>query len=80
MGRTKRESTAATLALSGRLGDLVDQWKYDNKKTQEELAKNIKASKSSIEKYEYGTVNYTFETLLKIADKYNLNIIIETKK
>ena len=48
--------------------------------TQEELAKNIKASKSSIEKYEYGTVNYTFETLLKIADKYNLNIIIETKK
>ena len=48
--------------------------------TQEELAKNIKASKSSIEKYEYGTVNYTFETLLKIDDKYNLNIIIETKK
>lgn len=48
--------------------------------TQEELAKNIKASKSSIEKYEYGTVNYTFETLLKIAEKYNLNIIIETKK
>ena len=47
---------------------------------QEELAKNIKASKSSIEKYEYGTVNYTFETLLKIAEKYNLNIIIETKK
>ena len=40
--------------------------------TQEELAKNIKASKSSIEKYEYGTVNYTFETLLKIAEKYNL--------
>lgn len=48
--------------------------------TQEELAKNIKASKSSIEKYEYGTVNYTFETLLKLAEKYNLNIIIETKK
>ena len=48
--------------------------------TQEELAKNIKASKSSIEKYEDGTVNYTFETLLKIAEKDNLNIIIETKK
>ena len=48
--------------------------------TQEQLAKNIKVSKSSIEKYEYGTVNYTFETLLKIAEKYNLNIIIETKK
>ncbi len=45
--------------------------------TQEEIAKNIKASKSSIEKYEYGTVNYTFETLLKIAKKYNLTITIE---
>lgn len=48
--------------------------------TQEELANNVKISKSSIEKYEYGTVNYTFETLLKIADKHGLNIIIETKK
>ena len=26
--------------------------------TQDELAKNIKASKSSIEKYEYGTVQW----------------------
>lgn len=47
--------------------------------TQDELSKGIKISKSSIEKYEYGTVNYTFETLLKIADKYNLDIIIESK-
>ncbi len=48
--------------------------------TQEELAKNINISKSSIEKYEYGTVNYTFETLLKIAKAYNLNIYIENNK
>ena len=47
--------------------------------TQEELAKEIKVSKSSIGKYEYGTVNYTFETLLKIAKKYNLTITIEHK-
>ena len=47
--------------------------------TQEELAKNIKMSKSSIEKYEYGTANYTFETLLNICDKHNLKITIETK-
>lgn len=47
--------------------------------TQEELAKELKISKSSIEKYEYGTVNYTFETLLKIADKYNLKITIESE-
>lgn len=45
--------------------------------TQGELAKIIKISKSSIEKYEYGTTNYTFETLLKIANKCNLKIIIE---
>ncbi len=47
--------------------------------TQEQLAKEIKISKSSVGKYEYGTVNYTFETLLKIAKKYNLNIVIENK-
>lgn len=47
--------------------------------TQEELAKSINISKSSIEKYEYGTVNYTLETLLKIAKKHNLEIIIKTK-
>ena len=47
--------------------------------TQEELAKKIKISKSSIEKYEYGTVNYTFETLVKIANAYDLEITIEKK-
>ena len=46
-------------------------------KTQEELAKDIGISKSSIEKYEYGTVNYTFELLVRIAHKYNLKITIE---
>lgn len=48
--------------------------------TQEELAKKINISKSSIEKYEYGTANYTFETLIKIANKCNLEIIIQTKE
>ena len=48
--------------------------------TQEELAKESKISKSSIEKYEYGTVNYSFETLLNIAKTYNLKITIETTK
>lgn len=45
--------------------------------SQEELAEAIKVSKSSIEKYEYGTVNYSFETLIKIANKFNLKITIE---
>ncbi len=48
--------------------------------TQEELAKESKISKSSIEKYEYGTVNYTFETLIKLAKIYNLKITIESFK
>ncbi len=48
--------------------------------TQEEMAEKIIISKSSIEKYEYGTVNYTFETLIKIAKEYNLKIIIEDEK
>ncbi len=48
--------------------------------TQEEFAKKINVSKSSIEKYEYGTVNYTFETLINIAKEFDLNIIIEAQK
>ncbi len=48
--------------------------------TQEELANEIEISKSSIEKYEYGTANYTFETLIKIAKKFNLDITIESQK
>lgn len=48
--------------------------------SQDELAKAIKVSKSSIEKYEYGTVNYTFETLQKIAQKFDLDIIIQSNK
>lgn len=46
--------------------------------TQEELAKRAKISKSSIEKYEYGTVNYSFETLISIAKICNLKIIIQS--
>lgn len=48
--------------------------------TQEEMAKKLKISKSSIEKYEYGTTNYNFETLQKIAKIFNLKITIEEDK
>ncbi len=48
--------------------------------TQNELAKKINTSKSSIEKYERGLNNYTFETLVKIAKEYDLEIIIQNKK
>ena len=65
MGRTKRESTAATLALSGRLGDLVDQWKYDNKKTQEELAKEIGVRASSLSDWINDSSTPTIDQLYK---------------
>lgn len=45
--------------------------------TQKELAKEINIGKSSIEKYESGKVDFTFATLVKIAKKYNLSIIIK---
>ncbi len=48
--------------------------------TQKQLAEDIKISKSSVEKYEKGLDNYTFETLVKIAKEYDLEIIIQNKK
>ncbi len=48
--------------------------------TQKEMAKRADLHKSSIEKYEAGIMNYSFETLLKIAEKHNLEIIIQSKK
>ena len=48
--------------------------------TQEELSKKVNISKSSIEKYEYGTMEYSFETLVKLAKNKNLEIIIQNKK
>lgn len=48
--------------------------------TQEDFSKEIGISKSSIEKYEPGTVNYPFELLIKIAKIYNSEIIITNKK
>ena len=72
MGRTKRESTAATLALSGRLGDLVDQWKYDNKKTQEELAKEIGVRASSLSDWINDSSTPTIDQLYKVAKFFDV--------
>ncbi len=60
--------------------DIIKFIRESENLTQAELAKRAKISKSSIEKYEYGTVNYSFETFLKIASACNLEIIIQTKK
>ena len=47
-------------------------------KTQVEFAKDCKINSRSLQDYEYGTVNYTFETLAKIAKHYHFEITIES--
>lgn len=47
-------------------------------KTQFDFADDTHISRIAIQTYEYGTVNYTFETLLKIAKYYHFDITIES--
>ena len=47
-------------------------------RTQFELAEETNISRSALQTYEYGSVNYTFETLVKIANQYNFEITIES--
>lgn len=47
-------------------------------RTQFELAEETNISRSALQTYEYGSVNYTFETLVKIAKHYNFEITIES--
>ena len=47
-------------------------------KTQFEFADDTHISIIAIQTYEYDTVNYTFETLLKIAKYYHFDITIES--
>lgn len=47
-------------------------------RTQDDFAKECKMSRSSLQKYEYGTVNYSFETLVNIAKIYGFEITIES--
>lgn len=47
-------------------------------KTQDEFAQDCKICRSSLQKYEYGTVNYSFETLVNIAKIYGFEITIES--
>lgn len=49
-------------------------------KTQKSFGEEINRSAHAIQYYEYGERNFDFELLLKIAEKENLNIIIEDKR
>ena len=48
--------------------------------TQKAFGEKIKRSRNAIQLYEYGQRNCDVELLLKIAQEFNLNIIIESKK
>ena len=47
-------------------------------RTQFEFADDCNLNRRSIQNYEYGTVNYTFETLVKVAKHYHFEITIES--
>ncbi len=47
---------------------------------QSDFGKSIGMSSSSIQSYERGVRKYKFETLMKIAKKYNYTITIEKKR
>ena len=60
--------------------DIIKIIRQNKDLTQDEFAKALNISRSALQMYEYGTVNYPFETLIKIAKKYNLDIIIKDKE
>jgi len=47
--------------------------------TQDEFAKSIHRSRKTIEGYEYGTINVSLATLLKICKANDVEIIIRKK-
>lgn len=53
---------------------ILREW---SEKTQAEFAEDLGFSKMTIQSYERGLRRYSFETLMKIADKHNLTITIE---
>lgn len=47
--------------------------------TQKEFAKKINKSKRTIEQYEANKIDYNISTLLRIAEEFNIDIILEKK-
>lgn len=46
----------------------------ENKKTQEEMAKELNTTQQTYARYELGTSEPTIETLIKLADYYGVSI------
>ncbi len=47
--------------------------------TQADFAKTINRSKKTVEAYEYGKANYSFDMFLKICKLHDIEIIIRKK-
>ncbi len=47
---------------------------------QSEFAENLGVSRMTVQSYERGVRRYTFETLMKVADMYGYNVIIQKKQ
>lgn len=60
--------------------DVIKILRECSEKKQPEFGEGIGLSGMTIQGYERGTRRYTFETLIKIANKYGFTITIEKKK
>lgn len=56
---------------------IIREWSGLN---QGEFAEKLGVSRMTIQSYERGVRRYTFETLMKIANMYGYNIIIQKKQ
>lgn len=56
-----------------RVGHVISKLRYDNKMTQEELADKIGKTKGSVGMYETDKRKPDYDTLIKIADIFNVS-------
>lgn len=56
-----------------RVGHVISKLRYDNKMTQEELADKIGKTKGSVGMYETDKRKPDYDTLIKIADTFNVS-------
>lgn len=68
------------IANNYRANEVIRMIRENSGKTQKEFGETIGRSITAVQFYEYGERNFDFELLLKICEKENLNIIIESKK
>lgn len=47
--------------------------------TQADFAKSIRRSRKTIEGYEYGTINVSLATFLKICKEHDIEVIVRKK-